>query len=134
MGGAAAGFGNFRIPKCPTKPVPQPVAKSILVKAGNSTATVTVSEGTATVVTDYVHTLTDRTFFSAITQAARDLGATRLVVQTGAVHDSNLAIKLGQAAQSGRTIAGGKVTITSKPGTTQPSFKIEWDGIPDVTP
>jgi hypothetical protein len=112
----------------------EPVPKTIHVKVGNSTATVTVSGGTATVVTDYVHTLTDRSFFNAITQAARSQGATRLVVETGAVHDMNLAIKLGQAAQSGRTIAGGKVTVTSKPGTTQPSFRIEWESIPEVTP
>ena len=108
--------------------------RSIPIVVGPNTATVTVSQGTATVVTDYVQTLTDRQFFAAIIEAARSQGATRMVVNTGAVHEINLAIKLGEAAQRGRTIAGGTVTITSPAGTTQPSFSIIWETIPNVTP
>jgi RHS repeat-associated protein len=114
---------------------PGPIAPRIIpIHVGASRATVTVSGDTATVVTDYVHTLTDRRFLAAITDAARSQGATRMVVNTGAVHDIDLAIRLGEAAQTGRTIAGGTVTVTSPLGTTQPSFRIAWDTIPEVTP
>jgi len=113
--------------------LPGGAPRSTLIQVGASKASVTVSGDTASVVTDYVHTLTDRRFFAAITDAARSQGATRMVVETGAIHDINLAIRLGEAAQRGRTIAGSRVTVTSPPGTTQPSFRITWDTIPKVT-
>jgi hypothetical protein len=109
-------------------------SKTIRITVGANEASVTVSDGVATVVTDYVQTLTDRMFFRAIIEAARSQGATSLVVQTGAVHDINLAIKLGEAAQTGRTIVGGRVTTTSHPEVTEPSFELRWDTLPDVTP
>jgi hypothetical protein len=107
---------------------------STVVTSGANRATVTVSGNVATVVTDYVHTLSDRAFFNAIIQQARSQGATSLVVRTGAVHDMNLAMRLGRYAQSGRTFCGGRVTVTSARGTLQPSFQIAWDTIPEVTP
>jgi hypothetical protein len=82
----------------------------------------------------YVHTLSDRAFLEAIVNAARAQGATSMVVNTGAVHDINLAIKLGMAASTGRTIAGGVVRVVSEPGTTQPSFQIIWSAIPKLGP
>jgi len=109
-------------------------SRNIPIQVGSSRATVSVSEGTATVVTDYAHNLTDRQFFASITETARRQGATRMVVNTGAVHDIDLAIRLGEAAQRGRTIAGGTVRVISPPGTTQPSFRITWETIPEVTP
>jgi RHS repeat-associated protein len=108
-------------------------AQPSLIKSGENVARVSIAGDVAVVEIEYVQTLTDRTFFCAITKAARDRGATSMLVRTGAVHDIDLAIKLGVASEQGRTIAGGRIISVYPAGTSQPSFDIWWHTIPRVT-
>lgn len=76
----------------------------------------------------------DSAIVTEVLSACEQAGAKSLVLNTGPVQNIDLAIKLGQAAQKGRTIVGGVVRLISEPGAKAPIFEITWKALPKITP